>query len=285
MHFAQCERVLRGRHWIARPRLHIIPPAVIRARKANNFLTTGLIARQTHGLHHRLGARHMKRNLVLPRNGTQASDIIEHARMIRAQDRAQIAHQLAPLFDTRLIKIQAEQVHTIRARHINQAIPIHVGQPDAITARPEATQLNVLLQHFTKLIGHPIVADELQVGDHRFASGCMRQGQRAARPQIIAQRGKRLTPLEHDLLRRPIGVKPFVVGVRVARHPPGNALRPTQVSTQRRVFSHRQLQTLLDAQQQPKTHGCCCSVLHNTQNLISHSFASKTPFYDFKVTK
>jgi hypothetical protein len=57
------------------------------------------------------------------------------------------------------------------------------------------------------------------------------------------------------------------------------------MATQRRVFSHRQLQTLLDAQKQPKTHSRCSDVLHNTQNLISHSFASKTPFYDFKVTK
>jgi len=42
---------------------------------------------------------------------------------------------------------------------------------------------------------------------------------------------------------------------------------------------------LLDTQQKPKSHGSCSNVLHNIQNLIIHSFASKTPFYDFKVTK
>jgi hypothetical protein len=57
------------------------------------------------------------------------------------------------------------------------------------------------------------------------------------------------------------------------------------MATQRRIFGYREFEPLLDSQQQPKTHGGRSDVLHDIQNLISHSFASKTPFYDFKVTK
>ena len=214
---------------------------MICAGKAHNFLSSRLVACQTHRLHDRLGPRHVKRDLVFSRDIAQTLYVFQHAGVIGTQDRSQLPHKMATLVDASLIEIQPEQIDAIRPGHVNQTNTVHIGQPNSITATPETAQLNVLLQDFAKLKRHAIVANKLQIRNHRLTCLGVGKRERAAQTQRASKRLKSNTASLHDLCVRSINAKPTLLCVRVTRQPPRKTLRPAQMPSERRVFGYREL--------------------------------------------
>ena len=90
-----------------------------------------VIARQPHRLHHRLGARHVKRNLIQPGNLSQARDIVGNDRMIGAEHRAEIAHPFGAAVDAILIEIVAEKIGPVGAGQVVEHVAVEIGDRDA----------------------------------------------------------------------------------------------------------------------------------------------------------
>ena len=103
---------------IADARLHIAPPAVVGAAEAHQVAAPRVIARQAHRLHHGLGARHVKGNLIHAGDLEQPAHVVGDHRMVGAEHRAQIAHALAAAGDALLVEIVAEHVDAVGAGEV-----------------------------------------------------------------------------------------------------------------------------------------------------------------------
>src|ERR1700709_691566 len=88
-----------GTHGVADAGLHVTPPSVISAAKANQVAAFRVVVRQPHGLHHRFGAGHMKRYFVEAGDSAEAVYVDGSDRVIGAEHRAQIADTGAAAFD------------------------------------------------------------------------------------------------------------------------------------------------------------------------------------------
>ena len=92
-HFERLLRHVRKRVDLTRgPRvadacLHTVPPTVVGATEAHDVRLAGVVARESHGLHHRLGAGHVEGHLVLLRDALQASDVVGDDGVIRPENR------------------------------------------------------------------------------------------------------------------------------------------------------------------------------------------------------
>ena len=250
MHIVQGEGVARRRHGVAWSWLHIVPPAVISTCEAHNFSLLGVVAGQTDGLHHRFGARHVKRHLVLARQGTQALDVVQHTRVVTTQNRSQVLRHGCTFGHAGFVKVVAKQIHAIRTRHIDELVAIHVSEPYALARTPKTAQLQVLRQQFSELVGHTVLAGELHIGDHGLGRSGVRQRQRTSCFELDAQFVQGSVACMGNVWRRTVDRKPSLRAVAVGWQPVGKALRHTQVSTQGRVFGKRQLQALNHSLQQ-----------------------------------
>ena len=253
VHFIECQGVGRRWHRVARPRLHVIPPTVISASEAHNFAFLAVVSGQAHGLHHGLGARHVKRHLVLTGNGAKLLHVVQHAGVVRAQDGPEFGGPVGSFLDAAFVKVHAKQIHAIRACDVDELVAVQIGQPHALAFTPKATCLDVLRQHAAKLKRHTVLADQLQVRHHRLGGVCLRQGLRAARLQLCAQVLQGMASLHGHRCRGTINVKPLVAVVAVAWDPLGHAFGHAQMAAERRVLGQRQLQALGDFHQQVDT--------------------------------
>ena len=122
---------LARRERIADAGLHVAPPAVVRAAEAHQVAAARVVARQPHGLHHRLGSRHVKGHLVQPGDLEQAAHVVGGHRMIGAEHRPEVAHPLAAARDALLVEVVAEHVHAVRAGQIVEAVAVEIGDRDA----------------------------------------------------------------------------------------------------------------------------------------------------------
>ena len=261
---------------------------MVSAGEAHNFSFFAVVSGQTHGLHHRLGTRHVKRHLVFARQSTQAFDVVQHAGVVAAQDGAQFVRQGSTFGHAGFIKVVAEQVDAVRAGHIDELIAVHVFQGDALAALPKVTHVQVFGQQGAELVGHTVLAGELHVRHHGFGGLGMRQGQGTASRQGVAQGLKCRTSLLGNLAGCAIHRKPCVLAVAVSGQPMGKALGHAQVSAQGRVFGKRQLQPLHHSLQQ---HGSCHQGRrrqhHRHTDFISiHVITFRKPLlYDTQVKK
>ena len=253
VHVAQGQGVVRRGHGVARAWLHIVPPAVVRASESHQFALTCVVARQSHSLHDGLGARHMERHFVFIGDGTQALHVVQYTGVVGTQNGAQVFDQGNALFHAFLVKILSQQVHTIRTCDVDVAVPVHVIQIDAIARFPKATQLQILGQNVFKLVGHTVLADELQVRDHRFHLLGVRQSKRCFIAQSISQGCQCRFTQVSNFKRSMVGRKPHILRVRVIRYPSSNAFCPTQMPTQPRLLGQRKLESLFDTQHYPHT--------------------------------
>ena len=94
LHVLECERLVRG-HRITDSRLHFAPPTVISPAEPDQ-LSSRVIPCQTHRLHHSFGARHVKRNFIVPGNFPQTLNVLSRHRMQRTEEGAQFLYALAP---------------------------------------------------------------------------------------------------------------------------------------------------------------------------------------------
>ena len=112
---------------VADARLYPVPPAVIGATQPHQMCSPRVVASEADSLHHCLGARHMKRDLVqscYPRNPLHG---VPHHRVIGAQHRPEPVDDRRALVDAFLVKIVAEHVHAIGAREIVAPVAVEVA--------------------------------------------------------------------------------------------------------------------------------------------------------------
>ena len=283
---AQCQGIVRWRHRIARAWLHIVPPAVVSASESHQLTLTRVVARQSHGLHDSLGARHVERHFVFVRNSTQALHVVQYTGMVGTQDRAQVFDQGNALFHAFLVEILTQQVNAIRTRDVDVAVAVHICQIDAITRFPKATQLQILGQNVFKLVGHTVLADELQVRDHRFDLLGVRQSKRCFIAQSVSQGRQCRFAQVSNFKRGVVGRKPHLLRVRITRHPPCNALGPTQMATQARLLSEGKLESLFETKNNPSTQKYIQAQEHDIRNILKHKLKSPIPpLYDFSMKK
>ena len=221
--------------------------------EAHNFAFLAVVSGQAHGLHHGLGARHVKRHLVLTGNGAKLLHVVQHAGVVRAQDGAEFGRHVCTFLDAAFVKVHAKQIHAIRACDVDELVAVQIGQPHALAFTPKATCLDVLRQHAAKLKRHAVLADQLQVRHHRLGGLCLRQGLRAARLQLCAQVLQGMASLHGHRCRSAIYVKPTLRTIVVAGYPLGHAFGHAQMAAERRVLGQRQLQALGDFHQQVDT--------------------------------
>ena len=262
MHIVQGEGVARRRHGVAWSWLHIVPPAVIGTREAHNFSLLGVVPGQTNGLHHRFGARHVKRHLVFARQITQALDVVQHARVVTTEHRSQVLRHGRTFGHAGFVKVVAKQIHAIRTRHIDELVAIHVSQPNALARTPKTAQLQVLRQQFAELVGNSVLAGELHIRDHGLGRCGLRQRQGTSCFELDAQFAQGSLACVGNVWRRTVDRKPCLWAVAIGWQPVGKTLRHAQVSAQGRVFGKRQLQALNHSLQQDGS----CHYRHQAQH-------------------
>ena len=277
MHVVQGQRVRRRRHGIAGAGLHIVPPTVVGAGEANNLAFAAVVARQPHGLHDSLGTRHVKRHFLHTGYFAQAFDVVQHTWVVRTEHRAQRLCTGHAFCDAGFVKVQTEQVDTVRAGDIKETVTVHVGQVNPLAFTPETAQLYVLAELFAKLVGHTVLADQLQIRNHGFDLGRHGQCVRAARLQTVRQCLQALLALQHQALWCLIGGKPLLIPVAVSRNPCSHTFGHAQMTAQRRVLSQRQLQALVHFFQQHRASQCTCSQGQCIEQL-HQAFPFKTSF-------
>ena len=244
MHIVQGEGVAGRWHGVARARLHIVPPAVVRPSEANNFSLFAVVSGQAHRLHHGFGARHVKRHLVFARQLTQPLDVIQDTRVIAAQHGAQFIGHGCTFGHAGLVKIVAKQVHAIRAGDVDKLIAVHVGQIHVLASVPEIAQLQMFGEHFAKLVGHAVLTGQLHVRNHGLGLSGMRQGLGAALFECLPQPSECGFTHLADGFGCSVDTKPSGLRVAVSRQPVGKSLGHAQVPAQRWMFCQRQLQAL-----------------------------------------
>ena len=165
-HIVQGVGLARG-HRISDARLNVAPPAVIGAAEANEVRAARVIARQPHRLHHRFGAGHVERHLVLSRNLPQAFDVVHDRRMVGAEHRSEITDALKSALDALLVKIVAEEIDPVGAGQVVVAITVKIADGHAGRRLHERPGAQMLTHKTAELEWHPIGVGELQVRNAR----------------------------------------------------------------------------------------------------------------------
>ena len=164
VHLLQRVGLVRGDR-VADARLHVAPPAVIRAAEAHEVRAPRVIARKAHRLHHRFGAGHVERHFVETGDLSQAPDVVRHHRMQQAEHRTEVAHALGAAGETVLVEVVAEDIHAVRAGKIVGPIAVEIGQHHAVRSLHEGTGLEMSTNKAAELERYPVGPGELQVGD------------------------------------------------------------------------------------------------------------------------
>ena len=286
VHVSQGQCIVRWGHGVAWARLHIVPPTVVRASESHQLALSRVVARQSHGLHDSLGARHVERHFVFIRNSTQTLHVFQNAGMVGTQDWAQVFDQGNALFYTFLVEILPQQVHTVRTRDVDVTVAVHICQIDTVARFPKTSQLQELRQYIFELVGHTVLADELQVRDHRFDILGVRQRKRRFIAHSVSQGRECRFAQVSNFKRGVVGRKPNVLRVRITRHPSCNAFGPTQMATQARLLSQRKFESLFETQNYPCSQKYIQAQEHDIRNILKHKLKSPIPpLYDFSMKK
>ena len=235
IHLAQRVGLAR-RQRVARTGLHVVPPAVIRAGKTHQPLAARVVSRQAHRLHHRLGARHVKRHLVHARDAAQALHVVGHAGVIRAEHRPQRLRTRVAVGDARLVEIDAEHVDAVRTGEVVEGVAVEIGDGDTRGLAHERRNPQMLAQIARVLERHPIGTGELQVGDGGPRGVGDLQRARETALEIILQTLQRgAAPLLH-VGGRAVGAEEGRLVVVVARQPGRDATRHARMAGERWVL-------------------------------------------------
>ena len=241
---------------IADARLHIAPPAVIGPAEAHQMRAARMILGEPHGLHDRLGARHVERDLVEAGDLRQARHVVGDHGMVGAEHGTEIAHALRALVHAGLVEVVAEQVDAVRAGQVVEAVAVEVGQRDARRRLPERSGAQVLAHQAAELERHPVGGGELQVGDAVLDLGRQLAG---FAEMLLVQPGQAYEPLAPaggDLVGRIVDTEEVGLVELVERNERGKPARHARVAGQRAVLGLRQLQAPPDLGQRG-TKGHC----------------------------
>ena len=244
VHLSKRQRMRRRGHRIARAWLDIVPPAVIGGGKTHDFVFPGAITSDTNGLHDGLGTRHVKRNLLLAGDLAQTFCVVEHARVVGAQHRAQIPHQFDCFVDARFIEVLAEEVDAVGACDIDKLLVVKISQVYSFARAPEAAQRDMFLKISAKLKGHAVLTDQLEIRNQRFDLCAEGECLGGVLFKITGQCQQGCVSTLCDVFRGLVTVKPVIPRVGIAWNQGRDALCPSQVTSKRGRLCKRQLKSL-----------------------------------------
>ena len=144
VHVAQGICVVRGER-IAGARLYVVPPAMVGTAEAHEMAAARVIAREANGLHHRFGARHVKRDFIEPRDAFQGGGIVGDAGVVAAEYRAQLGDPLGPFADAGLVEVGAEQIGAVGTAEVEEFEAVEVAQHDTATVFDETAGRQVFV--------------------------------------------------------------------------------------------------------------------------------------------
>jgi len=231
-----------GGQRVAHSGLHVPPPAMVRTAEAHEVTAARVIAREAHGLHHGLGARHVERHFVESRYLAQPPDIVGHQRMIGTEHRSERAHLLGTAVDALLVEVVAEEIHSVGATHVEEAVAVDIGHGDPGGGLEECATRQVLSDDAAELKGHPIAHRKLQVR-HRARhlageSGTLREALCVELRELSESR----TPPRCHFRGRIVRVEEPRLVVFVVANEPRQEPRETRVSAERGVLGTRKQQ-------------------------------------------
>ena len=238
-HFRQGVGVV-GRHRVADAGLNVAPPAVIGAAETHEMGAPRVIAGEAHGLHDRLGPRHVERDLRLAGNPGQAGGVVGDQRRIGAQHRAERAHAAGAALHAGLVEIVAEQVDAVRAGQVVAGVAVEIGDLDAIRRSDKRPRGQMLLHGGAEREGHAVALGELQVGDMRGCFGRPVERPHAARAQQARQVREGGAAPVGDLGGRVVGGEEMRVVEGIARHQRGDAPGEARMSGEGTMLGARQ---------------------------------------------
>jgi len=202
----------------------------------------GVVAREAHGLHHGLGARHVERHLIQAGDLAQARDVGRHTWMVGTEHHAQPGGALQAIGHAGLVEIVAKHIDAVGAGEIDQAIAVEVFQLQAIRGRGKGRHGEALPQVGAELERHAVGAGELQV--RKLASrGLGHRGTAGVAPGVqVRQARQAVLSALHHIGGGAVGRKEALGVVGAAGEPACQALGHARVAGQRRVLGHRKLQ-------------------------------------------
>ncbi len=250
------ERVgLVRRDRIAHARLHIAPPAMIRACETDQMRASGVVAvsythldvykrqvvaRKPHRLHHGLGAGHVERDFVEPGDGAQPRDVFGNDGMVGAEHGTERSGTRLGPRDAVLVEVVAEDIDAVRPGQVVEGIAVDVGHRDAARCLHENAGAEVLANQPAVLERHPVGCGELQIRDPlgRLRGHLPVAGEPFAKD--LRQPEKTVpAPIGH-LGRRPVGPEEIVAAEFVERDQARDAARHFRVPGQRAMLRPRQ---------------------------------------------
>ncbi len=238
-----------GGQRVTHPRLHVSPPAVIRTAEAHQVAPPRVIAREAHRLHHSLGTRHVKRHLVESRDLAQPADIVGQQRMVGAEHRSERAHLFGAALDALLVEVVAEEVDSVGAAHVEEAIAVDIGYGDPGGGLKECATRQVLSNQAAELKGHPVAHRELQVRRRaRHLAGESGTLQKALRVELREPHESR-APHRGHFRGRIVRVEELRLVVFVVSNEPHQEPRKMRVSGERGVLGAREQQPQPEAPQ------------------------------------
>ena len=235
---------LSGRQGVARAGLYVLPPAVIRAAESDQMRPSGPVTGNAHGLHHRLGTRHVEAHLLQSGDDAQALDDIQNDRMVGAQHWPQLSHTSNAFGNRFFIEIIAKYVDTVRTREVHESLAIQIFNRHASRRLHETAQLKMTAQVRAELKRYPVTTGELHIGKIVARLIAQGDGLGMARSERLAEIEKTGASPRHDFWGRIIGGEKTSLVVAVSRDQRRHALGHSRVTRQRAVFGPRQRNTL-----------------------------------------
>ncbi len=159
IHILQGQAVVHG-SLAAEPRLHAVPPAVIGARETDDQLAPGVEARQSRRGHDGLGAAHVKRHLVEPRDRLEPGDVLRDDRMQRAEHEPEILGALETACHPFLVACGAGHVDTVGAAHVERPVTVQMLEPRAVGGGDDGGEVEVLVHEARERKRHPVRVGE-----------------------------------------------------------------------------------------------------------------------------
>jgi hypothetical protein len=229
-------------HRIADPRLNLAPPTMVGAAEADQLASARVIPGQAHGLHHRLGPRHVKRDFVHARNLEQPAHVVGDDRVVAAEHRSELPDALAAAGDAVLVEVVPEDVDAVRAGNVIELVAVHIGQGHAGGGRYERAALEMPAHEAAELIGNAVTAGELEIGDGVEDARCEGGVRRTARGESRRQAHEARSAGLGDTLGRVVHPKDPLLAILVVRDETGEAARHARMTGDRPVLGSRQLQ-------------------------------------------
>ncbi len=237
------------RQRIADPRLHVAPPAVIGAAEAHQVGAACVVAGEPHRLHHRFGARHVKRDFVEAGNLSQPFHVVDDDGVIRAEYGTEVANACHAPLDGVFVEIVSEDVDAVGTGEIVEPIAVQIGYRDTIGRLQESADRQIRAHHAAVLKWHSVGAGELQIGN--VFAGLCRAPARLGKARFV-ERTKLLesgATARHDVIRRPVRAKELTLVVFVEWNEGREAARNTRMTGDGPVFCLRQFEAAAHSDQ------------------------------------